>query len=131
MPREDLRLHDECRADWAYGGRAASRRAPDAEILCFGDSMIKFGMAPRVLEDRLGRRAFNLALYAGSPTASYFLLRRPLESGAKPAAVLVDFQPRHSPWHRDSTSGCGRSCSARATASTWRGPPATPTCSRP
>src|SRR5262249_7056331 len=36
---------------------------------------------------------YNLALLDGKPAASYFLFRRAVEAGARPAAVLVDFQP--------------------------------------
>jgi hypothetical protein len=79
--------------DWWQTGRAASRVAPKAEILCFGDSQVKFGVAARVLEARLGLRAYNLALNAGPPQASYYLLRRALESGARPKAMLIDFIP--------------------------------------
>src|SRR4051812_42261979 len=90
---EDRHFTTNAALSWAYGGRAADRKAAGRDVLCFGDSMVKFGVAPRVLEDRLGTKAYNLALYAGSPTASYFLLRRALEAGARPSAILVDFQP--------------------------------------
>ena len=43
-----------------------------------------------MLEHRLGKRVFNFALSAGQPVASYFLFRRTLEAGARPAAVVVD-----------------------------------------
>jgi hypothetical protein len=90
---EDRYFTTNAALSWAFGGRAADRKAAGRDVLCFGDSMVKFGVAPRVLEDRLGAKAYNLALYAGSPTASYFLLRRALEAGARPSAILVDFQP--------------------------------------
>jgi hypothetical protein len=80
----------------------ASREARRYEVLCFGDSQAKDGIVPRVVEARLGKRTLNLAI-AGSPAPSaYFLLRRALESGARPAALLVDYHawvlqvdPRH------------------------------------
>jgi hypothetical protein len=79
--------------DWRQSRRAASRYAPYCQILCFGDSLTKYGVAPRILKDRLGRRVYNLATIAGPPTNSFFLLRQALESGARPEAVLVDFIP--------------------------------------
>jgi hypothetical protein len=76
--------------EWQKTGRNIRPEAPRSEILCFGDSLVKVGVAPRVLEHRLGRRVFNFALSAGQPVASYFLFRRALEAGARPAAVVVD-----------------------------------------
>lgn len=78
---------------WGYKSRAARTAASTAEILCFGDSLVEFGVLPRVLEHRLGRRAYNLALHNGSPPAACFLLGRVLASGGKPSAIVVDFMP--------------------------------------
>ena len=36
-------------------------------------------------------RAYNLAVHGGGPQASYLLLRRSLDSGARPRALVVDF----------------------------------------
>jgi len=77
-------------ATWRWGGRSAARDAKDAEILCFGDSLVKFGVAPRVLEGRSSHKARNLAVLAGNPPSSYFLLRRALASGARPKALIID-----------------------------------------
>ncbi len=81
--------------DWRRTGQAASL-SPEvraASVLCFGDSLVKLGVQPRVLEAGLGenRRAYNLALCAGRAPSSYFLLRRVLEAGARPEALVVDF----------------------------------------
>jgi hypothetical protein len=79
--------------DWRLTSQAIDREAAGCELLCLGDSLVKFGVAPQVLEQRLGLRAYNLALSAGSPPAIYFVLRRALERGARPKAVLVDLVP--------------------------------------
>jgi hypothetical protein len=79
--------------EWSRSGRAARERAPGCDVLCFGDSMMKDGLQPRVIVARLGRPAYNLAVSATPPPASYFLLRRALASGARPAAVVVGFSP--------------------------------------
>lgn len=79
--------------DWRVNGRAARQFGPGCRTLCFGDSLVKFGLAPEVLERRLGGRAYNLAVCDGQAASSYFLLRRALEAGARPEAVIVDFVP--------------------------------------
>lgn len=76
--------------EWRKTSRNVGGEAPRCEIACFGDSLVKVGVAPRVLERRLGRRTFNFALSAGQSVAGYFLFRRVLEAGGRPAAVLVD-----------------------------------------
>jgi len=88
---------DEGRSRPAISWRSSFRRASEPEassdILCFGDSLIKLGILPRVLEARLGRSAYNLAVLGGPPPTSYYLLRRVLERGHVPRALLVDFSP--------------------------------------
>jgi hypothetical protein len=79
--------------DWRVSGRAARAVAPACDVLCFGDSLVKFGVAPRAIEPRLGRRVYNLAVCDGQAPSSFFLLRRALEAGARPTAVVVDFAP--------------------------------------
>ncbi len=78
-------------ADWRRDRQAATSEAvARAEILCLGDSQVKTGVAPVVLEARLDRTAYNLAAM-GSPTpATYFLLKRALDAGARPRAIVLD-----------------------------------------
>jgi hypothetical protein len=76
--------------EWRRTGRTVPREAPHSQIVCLGDSLVKVGVAPRVLEQRLGKRTFDFALSAGQPVASYFLFRRLLEAGARPEAVVLD-----------------------------------------
>jgi hypothetical protein len=75
---------------WRYSREKARSRGPRSEILCFGSSMIKFGVLPAVIEARTGRPAYNLAVYNGRIMSSYFLFKRALEAGARPAAVVLD-----------------------------------------
>ena len=82
---------DPQRLAWRMSERAIRGEAARAEVLCLGDSLVKFGILPRVLEAGLGRSAYNLAIPGAQPAASYFLLRRALASGARPRAVVVDF----------------------------------------
>jgi hypothetical protein len=76
--------------EWRKTVGNVRREGPRSEIACFGDSLVKVGVAPRVLEERLKKRTFNFALSAGQPVASYFLLRRVLDAGARPSAIVVD-----------------------------------------
>ena len=91
--RYDFDLTTLVASNWQIEGKAPARYAAKTEILCFGDSMVKFGVQPRVLGPALGRSVYNFALYCGPPQTSYYQLQRAFQAGAKPAAVLVDFQP--------------------------------------
>ncbi|MDR3637899.1 MAG: hypothetical protein P4L84_29105 [Isosphaeraceae bacterium] len=78
---------------WRFSAEAVARCPRDLDVLCLGDSQVKVGVLPRVLEAKLGGRACNLAAFGGQAPSSFFLLRRILESGARPRAVVVDFDP--------------------------------------
>jgi hypothetical protein len=69
----------------------AVRQAPGCAVLCLGDSLVKHGVVPRVLAERHGP-ALNLARNGAQPAFTYFLFRRALDAGARPSAVVVDFQ---------------------------------------
>jgi hypothetical protein len=88
-----LSLTEPSALAWPLAHAAAVREAKDARILCFGDSLAKHGILPGVLEERLGEPAYSLALPASTAPAHYFLLRRALDAGAKPRAVVVDYMP--------------------------------------
>lgn len=72
--------------------RAAVREAKAGDVLCFGDSLMKLNLAPSVLAAH-GIRAYNLAICGGQAPMSYFVLRRALEAGARPRAIIVDYSP--------------------------------------
>lgn len=78
---------------WKQAMRATRRDARRAEVLCFGDSMVKFGLAPPIVSGRSGRSAYNLAVWGGPPSMSYLLFRRTIDGGARPKAVIVNFMP--------------------------------------
>jgi hypothetical protein len=85
--------HSRLTSSWRSARRAAAGPEGQAEILCFGDSLIKLGILPRALEARLGATAYNLAVLGGQAPSSYFLLRQALEEGHRPRAVIVNFSP--------------------------------------
>ena len=86
-------LADPVALEWRYGAKAIPKKACDAAILCLGDSLIKFGIAPSTLEARLGRRVTLHAVPAASASASYFALRSAIDAGARPRVVVVDYAP--------------------------------------
>lgn len=90
LARSEDRFTTLWAAAWEHSGWAASRRAPRCEILAFGDSLVKHGLVPRVVELRTGRRCYNLAAFLGMAPLSYYLLRQAIEAGARPEAVLID-----------------------------------------
>jgi hypothetical protein len=79
--------------DWRCSAEAASLRSKDYDVLCFGDSLVKFSVLPKEIEAKTGLRSFNLAVNAGTMPSAYFMLRRAVESGAKPKAIVADFCP--------------------------------------
>jgi hypothetical protein len=72
------------------GKTKARAHDPGPEILCFGDSLVKFGVYPQILEKQRGRTAYNLAITTGPTPASYFLFRRVLDRGGKPTVIIID-----------------------------------------
>jgi len=93
LASRDIAFTNPLVTSWSMGGESLRREAPRAEVLCLGDSLLKFGVAPRVLEERLGRRAYNGGVLANSPAMTYFLARRAIEAGARPKALVVEFNP--------------------------------------
>jgi hypothetical protein len=78
---------------WRTVARDADRVA-GRDLLVLGDSLVKLGVAPGVIQQQTGRRGYNLAVGGGQAPATYHLLKRALDRGARPSAILVDFFPR-------------------------------------
>ncbi len=90
--------------EWRLNGENAKRKVKDAGVLAIGSSLVKLGIVPQAIEPVVGQPVYNLGMCAGPAPASYFLLRRALFSGAKPAVVLVEFHPNtlmRSHWHTE------------------------------
>jgi hypothetical protein len=77
--------------DWRRSAEAAIRRVQKRDVLCFGDSLVKFAVLPKQIEAKTGLRSYNLALNAGTMPSAYFLLRQTLGAGSKPKAIVADF----------------------------------------
>ncbi len=98
-------------ADWRRAGPAAKgRAATGAEVLCFGDSQVKTGIAAVALEARLDRPVYNLGMMAATPAGSYFVFKRALDAGARPRAIVLDAaEPQlWSYKYREHVAGLGR-----------------------
>ncbi len=79
--------------DWRTSARIARGELPLGGILFFGDSQVKFGVSPLVLEAKLSQPSQCLAVQGGQAPSSYFLLKKTLDAGVLPAAIVVDFEP--------------------------------------
>jgi hypothetical protein len=93
VARHHLDVTSPTFASWSLSARAAGRDAPGRDVLFLGDSLVKHGLVPRVFEARSGRTAYNLSVCAAQAPMTYFLLRRALDAGARPTAIVVDFKP--------------------------------------
>lgn len=89
--RYPVAFSDYMACSWRFAAEAARGTGARAEVLGLGDSMLKLGVQPPVLERRLGRPSYNLAIYGGQAPSTYFLLRRVIESGGRPKVVIVNF----------------------------------------
>ncbi len=94
VARHGLDFRDPGDWAWAVVGKSARKDGPGRQVLVFGDSLAKMAVAPALVQAESGRSTYNLAVCGGPAPSSYFLLRRALDSGARPAAILVDFFPR-------------------------------------
>lgn len=72
---------------------ATSAEVRASGVLCLGDSQIKQGLLPSAFAGHASGPAYNLAVHGGQPASAYFLLRRALDAGARPKAVVVGFFP--------------------------------------
>jgi hypothetical protein len=93
VARHRLDFTDTASLSWVMSGEAAGREARESDILCAGDSLAKHGLLPGVIEATSGRKTYNLAAAGASAPTTYFLLRRAIDSGARPSALVVDFMP--------------------------------------
>jgi hypothetical protein len=91
----DRRGHDflsSLQWDW-QGARESASRSQDAQIICLGDSLLKEGVLPAIIEARLGTKAMSLAVNAGHPSAHRALFETATGRGARPSIVVVESEP--------------------------------------
>lgn len=80
---------------WKQTGKRAERAALKSRVVCLGDSLVQVGVASPIIETETGLSTCNLAISGGQAASSYFLLRRVLDAGGRPDALVLDFFPRH------------------------------------
>ena len=106
---------------WRRTGLAVRREAAGARVLCFGSSLTSMGVAPRVLEERLGMPAYN---FATSRRATLFRLHLCSVTPSRPARTPRPWSStspgRPSTRPITSTSACSRRWPRSASASSWR-----------
>ena len=95
--KRNLGYLDETSMTWRLSGAAARRESKAYDVLCLGDSMSKFGLIPRVIKRFSGKKTYNLSVNAARPAVSYFLLRRALDAGAQPTALVFEVAPTTYP----------------------------------
>ena len=88
-----LGLTDPVSLSWRFSAESAEIDARGCEILCLGDSLVKHGLIPSVLERDSGERTVNLSAAQASTLLTQSLLRRAINSGARPKALIVNAKP--------------------------------------
>jgi hypothetical protein len=93
VSRRWLELSDPVSVSWRFADRAARDDARGCDVLYLGDSLVKHGLIPSVLQRESGLKGVNLAAARAPALATYFLLRRAIASGARPRAIVIDTKP--------------------------------------
>lgn len=93
LGRNWLDLSDPVSLSWRYADDAACTEAAGCEVLFLGDSLVKHGLIPSIVESESGIRSINLAAARAPALMTYFALRRALESGARPRAIVIETKP--------------------------------------
>jgi hypothetical protein len=93
VARHWLDFSDPVSLSWRYSAQAVIAQAPKCGLLCVGDSLIKHGLIPAVLQRGTGQRAVNLSAARCPALMTYFLLCRALDAGSRPRALIVNAKP--------------------------------------
>jgi hypothetical protein len=91
--RHWIDLTDPVSLSWLNSADLAETTAPKCDVLCLGDSLVKHGLIPSVIERSSGRRAVNLSAARASTLLTLSLLRRALDAGARPEALIINAKP--------------------------------------
>ena len=89
----DLNFIPTSTLSWRLAFDAIPREAATCEIACFGDSLVKIGVIPAVIQEITGRPTYNFAMAQAPAIATDFAFRRLLKSGGRPSTIIVDFKP--------------------------------------
>src|SRR5271163_450943 len=61
VARNRLDFTDPVSLSWRYSAEAVHTESPSCDLLCLGDSLIKHGLLPCVIEEATGWRTVNLS----------------------------------------------------------------------
>ncbi len=86
-------LSDPVSLSWRFADEAARHDAKGKDLLFLGDSLVKHGLIPSVVEASSGLSGANLAAARGPALLTDFILRRAIESGARPSAIVIETKP--------------------------------------
>jgi hypothetical protein len=78
---------------WQFSAAAARSEAAGRRALGAGDSLLKHGLIPAVVEATACVRTYNLASAASPIPWTYYILRRAFEAGARPEVLVLDLKP--------------------------------------
>lgn len=88
-----LEFSDPVVLSWRFSDRAARVNAPGRDVLFLGDSLVKHGLIPSVFRQETGLDGVNVAAARAPALLTDFLLRRALDAGARPRAVIINTKP--------------------------------------
>ena len=91
--RNWLDFSDPVSLSWRFSAQAARTEAVGNQILCLGDSLVKHGLIPSVIEGESGLRTLNLSAARAPTLMTYFLLRRAIDAGSRPNVIIVNAKP--------------------------------------
>ncbi len=93
VSRRRQELSDPVSLSWQFADRAARTESGSCDVLLLGDSLVKHGLVPSVLERESGLRNVNLSAARAPALMTYFVLRRAIDSGATPRAIVFNTKP--------------------------------------
>jgi hypothetical protein len=88
-----LDFSDPVSLSWRFMERGARSESAGCDVLFLGDSLVKHGLLPSVIRRETGLRSVNLSAARAPALMTYFVLKRALESGARPSAIVIDTKP--------------------------------------
>jgi hypothetical protein len=91
--RNWLDFSDPVSLSWRFSAEAARTEAAGSQLLCLGDSLVKHGLIPSVIEGESGLRTSNLSAARAPTLMTYFLFRRALDAGARPDVIIINAKP--------------------------------------
>jgi hypothetical protein len=93
VTRNWLDFTDPVSLSWRYSADAVQTESTGCDVLCLGDSLIKHGLIPGVVETGTGLRTANVSAARAPALLTYFLLRRVFDTGPRPQAIIINAKP--------------------------------------